>query len=110
VCATRGLYSGGATPGLLTGVAERESSYYQFISRSLYGVPNGLWPNENAANSKTPAGLYVGLMQVPNGMVDAFDYLTNTYQGWYIFNGNLSVAGGADIGILMSAISEAERG
>ena len=70
------LYSGGATPGLLTGIATHESTYHQFVSRSLYEVPNGLWPNESFGG-----GGFVGLMQVPNGLVDAFDWLTNTYQG-----------------------------
>jgi len=86
-----GLYSG-ATPGLLTGIAMTESSYYQFISRSLYQVPNGVWPNENAPNQFTPAGAYVGLMQVPNGLLPAFDWITNTSTGAIVFQSKLADA------------------
>jgi hypothetical protein len=64
-----------------------ESSYHQFSLRLLYQV-YGYWPVE----SPVPAlGLYVGLMQVPNGMPNAFDWMTNTNAGWSTF------AGGADI-------------
>jgi hypothetical protein len=86
------LYTSGATPRLLTGIASKESSYRQFAVRTLYGV-SGRWPIENAANQYTPAGSYVGLMQVPNGMVNAFDWLTNTQQGAYIFQTKLTDAG-----------------
>jgi hypothetical protein len=88
------LYSGGATPGLLTGIAMAESSYYQFTSRPLYQVPNGLWPTENAPNQYTPSGVYVGLMQVPNGLVPAFDWITNTSTGASLFQSKLLEAEG----------------
>ena len=78
-----GLYSG-VTTGLLTGIAWVESSYQQFVSRSLYQVPGGLWPYETAT------GAYVGLMQVPNSRLNAFDWMTNTSQGLSIFNSKYS--------------------
>jgi len=81
------LYSSGATPHLLTGIAVVESNYRQFSPRSLYTV-YGPWPLE----SPSPAlGLYVGLMQVPNGMPSAFEWLTNTSSGASIFNGKNSI-------------------
>jgi hypothetical protein len=85
------LYSG-ATPLLLKGICFQESSFKQFVLRSLYQVSNGRWPYENAANEATPAGTYVGLMQVPNGMANAFDWLTNTSQGAIIFQNHLGDA------------------
>ncbi len=85
------LYSG-ATPLLLKGTCFQESNYHQFVLRSLYLVPNGRWPIENAANEYTPAGKFVGLMQIPNGMNNAFDWLTNTQQGAIIFQGYLTWA------------------
>jgi hypothetical protein len=81
-----GLYSG-ATAGLLTGIAwvETAENYQQFVSRSLYQVPSGLWPIEG------PGGGYVGLMMVPNScLLNAFDWMTNTSQGLSIFNGKYS--------------------
>ena len=82
------LYSSGATPHLLTGIAFQESSYRQFEQKTLYGI-SGRWPIE----SPSPAlGQYVGMMQVPNGMSNAFDWLTNTSQGANIFQGKLTDA------------------
>jgi hypothetical protein len=82
-----GLYSTGATPHLLTGIAKRESNFQQFVQRSLY-VIWGLWPNDSY-----DGGSHVGLMQVPNSMFDAFDWMTNTYDGYLIFQGKLAAAG-----------------
>jgi hypothetical protein len=82
------LYTSGATPHLLTGIASAESSYRQFSLRSLYQA-YGYWPLESPA----PAlGGYVGLMQVPNGMTNAFDWITNTSAGASIFQQKLSQA------------------
>lgn len=77
-----GLYSG-ATPALLTGIAWRESSYQQFVSRSAYSV-SGLWPNESSG------GGYVGLMQVPNAMNVAFDWTQNAAAGATVFQQKVS--------------------
>jgi hypothetical protein len=82
------LYTSGATPHLLTGIAFKESSYRQFEQNTLYGI-SGRWPIE----SPDPyLGLFVGMMQVPNGMVNAFDWLTNTQQGANIFQTKLTDA------------------
>jgi hypothetical protein len=86
----RSLYAGGATPDLLADIAMQESSYSQFVSRTLYGTA-GLWPNE----SPNPAlGQYVGLMQVPNAMGVAFDWVQNTQAGASVFQQWLSYAQG----------------
>jgi hypothetical protein len=83
----RGLYSGGATPDLLADIAMQESSYSQFVSRTLYGTA-GLWPLESGGNG----GQYVGLMQVPNAMGVAFDWVQNTQAGASVFQQWLSYA------------------
>jgi hypothetical protein len=83
------LYTSGATPHLLTGIAYKESSYAQFIQRTLYGI-SGRWPIE----SPDPAlGQFVGMMQVSNSMVNAFDWLTNTQQGANTLRTKLTDAG-----------------
>ena len=66
----------------------QESTYHQFVSRNLYGqtVP---WPYESSG------GGYVGLMQVPNAMNVAFDWIQNTQTGANIFQQKLSKAQGA---------------
>jgi hypothetical protein len=85
-----GLYSG-TTPHLLTGIAKAESSYKQFNDETEMAF-FGKWPYGNAANQYTPADSYVGLMQVPNGMVNGFDWLTNTTAGENVFQGSLTSA------------------
>jgi hypothetical protein len=82
------LYSGGATPALLTGVACYESGYQQFVEAFMMGG-TGLWPNGNNAGTQDT---YVGLMQVPNGMATGFDWYTNTSTGLSTFHGKLSIA------------------
>jgi hypothetical protein len=85
------LYSG-TTSGLLTGIAEDESSYRQFSgSETRMGI-TGYWPMGNSANGSTPADSYVGLMQVPNGMAAGFDWYTNTSNGASIFQSKLGSA------------------
>jgi hypothetical protein len=81
-----GLYSGGATPTLLAHIAVYESAgcYCQFRQATLFGVP-GRWPNESY-----DGGSHVGLMQVPNGMVNAFDWMANTQAGSTIFQQKLA--------------------
>jgi hypothetical protein len=86
-----GLYSG-TTSGLLTGIAEDESSYRQFSgSETRMGI-TGYWPLGNGATQGTPADSYVGLMQVPNGMASGFDWYTNTSGGASIFQSKLTSA------------------
>ena len=83
------LYGSGATPHLLTGIAMSESSYQQFVTRSLY-VTYGPWPYESGGNG----GQYVGLMMVPNGMGVAFDWVQNAQAGVTIFQQWLSYVQG----------------
>jgi len=80
------LYSSGATRDLLTGIAMLESNYQQFVTRELYGT-SGYWPNESYDR-----GSHVGLMQMPNGMGDAFDWTQNTADGASLFQQKISVA------------------
>ena len=82
------LYASGATLRLLTGIAMRESSYQQFALRTLYGT-QAYWPLESY-----DGGSHVGLMQVPNGMNVAFDWIQNTQGGADIFQQKLTKAQG----------------
>jgi hypothetical protein len=81
------LYSTGATPTLLKGVACQESSYQQFVQASMMGGIIGLWPN---GNNPGTLDKFVGLMMAPNSMPDAFNWLTDTSDGATIFQGKLS--------------------
>jgi len=81
------LYSTGATPRLMTGIAMVESSYRQFdATRTLYGRQD-LWPLESY-----DGGSHIGLMQVVTTMNRAFDYWVNTEDGATIFIGGLQVS------------------
>jgi hypothetical protein len=92
------LYSGGATPGLMTGIAKTESTYYQFTSpqafcyngnQALFGV-TGSWPNASCSDG----GSHVGLMMVATTMPDAYNWQTNTQNGVNLFvHDKLGVAG-----------------
>jgi hypothetical protein len=78
------LYNG-ATPNLMTGIAEVESSYAQFLTEVLYGV-SANWPHESAADAVSRSGSHIGLMQMPTkSMAVAFDWLTNTSAGVNFF-------------------------
>jgi len=70
---------GGATPNLMTGIAVRESSYRQFITRSLFSV-SALWPTESP-----DGGSHIGLMQMPTTQADAWDWTANTADGTHFF-------------------------
>jgi hypothetical protein len=84
------LYSSGAAPTLLKGIACYESSYMQFAQAVMMGGI-GYWPNGNNTGTQDK---YVGLMMVPNGMTSsggpAFDWYTNTSSGLNVFQGKLS--------------------
>jgi len=71
---------GGATPNLMTGIAKRESSYTQFVTRSLFGI-SALWPTESP-----DGGSHIGLMQMPVSKADAWDWQANTSDGVTLFS------------------------
>jgi hypothetical protein len=81
------LYADGATPNLMTGIAEMESIYQQFANRSLYGI-SALWPYESLQDG----GSHVGLMQMPLSMSMAWDWLANTSGGVNLFRQKLASA------------------
>lgn len=90
------LYANGSslnqpTPGLLSGIAQQESSYQQFgkdkkapltvvVNQDCPGISDQRWPKESP-----DGGSHIGLMQVPATHEDAWDWLQNTQQGWHIF-------------------------
>ena len=70
------LYSG-PTPRLLVGIADKESSYAQFRTLTLYGH-NALWPNESAQDG----GSHIGLMQMPTvGAARIWNWTQNATDG-----------------------------
>jgi len=73
------LYSGGARPRLLTGIASYESSYRQFADRLLYGSW-ARWPLESY-----DGGSHIGLMMVVPNMERAYDWYSNTQMGRDLF-------------------------
>jgi len=81
------LYRAGTTPNLLTGIASKEGSYMQFYSQETRMGVMGEWPYESY-----DGGSHVGLMQVPNTLKDAFDWYTNTSDGYGIFESKLTSA------------------
>jgi hypothetical protein len=74
------------TQNLLAKIAVIESAgtYAQFQQTVLYGVAAD-WPIESGADG----GAHIGLMQVPTSMGDAFDWYTNTNDGYQIFASKL---------------------
>lgn len=82
------LYANGATPRLITGVADQESSYLQFKQRSLYGI-SALWPLESY-----DGGSHIGLLQMPTAAkIDyAWNWKTNTSAGVSLFKEKLASA------------------
>ncbi|MFY9824896.1 MAG: hypothetical protein WAM82_26195 [Thermoanaerobaculia bacterium] len=73
---------GGATTRLMTGVAQKESSYLQFKSRSLYGTV-AFWPLESASDH----GSHIGLMMMPttDNIAYAWNWQVNTSAGVNLF-------------------------
>jgi hypothetical protein len=91
---------GTATGNLMTGVAEHETNYHQFLTpaegnsdlfNNLYATSQdqivAKWPNENSATQTVPWGEYIGLMQVPTTDPDAWDWTVNTTDGVNVFSG-----------------------
>jgi hypothetical protein len=81
-----GLYAHGATPHLLTGIADKESTYRQFGSRAKYGQ-SGLWPVESY-----DGGSHIGLMQMPTTVDRAWDWLLNSQDAARLFDEKLRIA------------------
>ena len=86
------LYKG-ATPRLMTGVAQVESSYFQFKRRLLYGT-SAFWPIESAPNDVSPSGVHIGLMMMPtkDNLQYAWDWQVNTQAGVNLFKAKLASA------------------
>lgn len=80
------LYVHGATPRLLTGIADKESTYRQFASRSKYDK-QALWPVESY-----DGGSHIGLMQMPSTVPHAWDWLVNTQDAATLFREKLRIA------------------
>lgn len=78
------LYSNGATPHLMTGLATHESGYSQFhypgdgspAEPDVFNGIDGLWPYESNGG-----GQFIGLMMVPTTDTDAWDWTQNTTDG-----------------------------
>jgi hypothetical protein len=91
------LYTGGATPRLMTGIAVVESTYRQFTDIYLSGPRirqpvvlygrHDWWPNESY-----DGGSHIGLMMVSITMERAWNWLINTRHGVDIFIGGLSIS------------------
>lgn len=80
------LYARGPTPNLLTGIADKESTYRQFSSRSKYGV-QALWPVESY-----DGGSHIGLMQMPASVSHAWNWLSNTQGAADLFAEKIRIA------------------
>ena len=79
----------GATPRLMTGVAQVESSYLQFKRRKLYGTA-AFWPVEGASDG----GSHIGLMMMPTSdeIEYAWDWQVNVTAGVALFQDKLAAA------------------
>jgi hypothetical protein len=98
------LYADGATPNLLTGVAQVESTYAQFKTIVLFSK-SAKWPNENFPTRNVPAGTHIGLMQVKPadyGIGAAFSWVENTADGVTLFRQKLTTAGSYENQIIAS--------
>jgi hypothetical protein len=80
------LYSTGATPNLMTGIAQIESSYAQFVTLTLFNL-TALWPNESF-----DGGSHIGLMMMPVSMLNAWDWTSNAKAAVQLFSEKLSRA------------------
>jgi hypothetical protein len=81
--------AGGATPRLMTGVAQVESTYLQFKRRELYGSV-AFWPYESISDG----GSHIGLMMMPTAekMDYAWDWQVNVSAGVDLFKQKLAAA------------------
>jgi hypothetical protein len=93
------LYATGATPGLLTGIAQVESSYRQFTQMNLYGA-SARWPYESY-----DGGSHIGLMQVETklGMDYVWDWTVNTREGHRVFVADKLPPAGRNAAKIMAA-------
>jgi hypothetical protein len=98
----------GGMPQLLERLANTESSYEQFFYMPLAQPPtyaksslpsvSGYWPHESYAvykpngKVKTPAGKYIGLMQVKNSEDNAWNWIDNARLGNSMFQSSLTYA------------------
>lgn len=80
------LYRQGETPRLLTGIADKESTYRQFSVRSKYDK-QALWPVESY-----DGGSHIGLMQMPSTVQRAWDWQINTQDAADLFREKLRIA------------------
>lgn len=95
---------GTATGNLMTGVAEHESGYHQFLypdeatanqNPDLFSLYknfqiDAFWPTENLPTQYAGPGQYIGFMQVPTTDPDAWDWTTNTADAVNLFSGTVS--------------------
>lgn len=85
------LYTFGATPRLLTGIADKESTYRQFGLRTKYGK-QAYWPLESAEDG----GSHIGLMQLSStgeqGVANAWNWIQNAQHAAGLFREKLSIA------------------
>lgn len=93
----------GPTSRLMTGLAQVESSYKQFSTRTLYDRSD-LWPQESY-----DGGSHIGLMQVVTTMDRAWDWLENTKFGVDHFNGKVHSAR-RNVNAIRKMIREQYRG
>lgn len=86
------LYSRGATPRLMTGIAAKESNYLHFcIPQKNCTTGQGLiynrqdyWPHESLDNTAS----HIGLMQVPITLESAWNWLKNSETAVDLFAGD----------------------
>ena len=81
------LYSNGATPNLLVGVAFVESSCRQFTN-----IQNPTLNIMGYGPLESMSGNFVGMMQVPPSQSTLFDWISNATSGRSIFGTKLSDA------------------
>jgi hypothetical protein len=104
-----GLY-GGATPRLLTGIAQTESTYRQFATSTLFGI-SAMWPVESF-----DGGSHIGLMQMPTAENPEFawSWPVNAESAARLFGDKLATAGRLERRIIQAnnglrALSAEER-
>ena len=83
----KSLYTGGKTPGLLCGVAQKESSYMQYNPNlTRFDLKSkSYWPHESSAG-------FVGLMQIPYEFYSSWAWGINTEFGANLFREKEGIA------------------